>query len=1001
MPLQVFCCLLAHQDQRLYEHLKSLPPALEVMICWHLTLFVGILPTESTLRLWDIALASTAGPKVLLRTSLALLVAHRSELLEAETPEQCKALLETAAKHSFDGSSLVKRLLNETVRVAWDQLQEWRLVVAAGATHLNLPLLVLPGVLEQGRSVGGEPGSPLTHGTITATAFGLTYSFYQGDGDLGPSSTTLLPYYGIMTMTKQDSPTETTFMLTMKDLRHFCFSVPAKSAQELNRILKSHCTPASVSLYAQQHSLYLAAVASANGSGECNQRADDMQRMLDQANQYAGGCWRLSMTNSCLALCETYPRRLLVPAAASDELLHQVAPFRSLGRIPTVSWLDVRPTRHRANCCPFVARSSQPLVGFWGQRSESDELLVKLMREAALAEDPEDNLVIIDCRDWLSACANASKGVIGRQAGGTEPTAAYGAKEVKFMSMQNIHKVRASLDQYEREDIAGLTSVEAIWNWLSHTRDLLSAAQQVVGLVDSGTSVLIHCSDGWDRTPQVVTLALVLLDPFYRTFEGLRVLVQREWVDFGHKFMDRTGREDEVGEERSPIFLQWISALHEVVCQAPNLFEFTPLLLLKLCDAHANGLLPGLLGPAQQPEGWDGNDELYSSWALLEQDRELWINNTFLPGTGSVPHNFYQRSAELLLEHSFVARWCLKRRVSPWALPAQVAAGAMSVVDGAQHVVLCQELKVALDQAEAQKVNAEQKAATLHGELEELLRERGHLMNENKMQAESLKQAIEEAEFTKQSLEDQKEKMSAIMSTPHLHLGILLQRALNESAQLLEPCDGALQGLWLLCALNNTNKEQPRILVLTDKVLLRVKYCFDVSSAPRVISHTRLNVHSDIVRLTAGQLQPYWSNKNRYTALRFQTAEQSPTFLQRWVTSVVWSGYPVQIYRSYVAEKCQPADEPMSGPLSVRSFIEKLKTVLEMESTALEVVHDEEIKLEAETQTVFRQTEFPPFWMCDTDMCNPTVSNCTRVDEVDEGEYSVVHLQQQVSNYSV
>lgn len=31
--------------------------------------------------------------------------------------------------------------------------------------------------------------------------------------------------------------------------------------------------------------------------------------------------------------------------------------------------------------------------------------------------------------------------------------------------------------------------------------------------------VLVHCSDGWDRTPQIVALAQILLDPYYRTIE--------------------------------------------------------------------------------------------------------------------------------------------------------------------------------------------------------------------------------------------------------------------------------------------------------------------------------------------------------------------------------------------------------------------------------------------------------------------------------------------------
>lgn len=36
-------------------------------------------------------------------------------------------------------------------------------------------------------------------------------------------------------------------------------------------------------------------------------------------------------------------------------------------------------------------------------------------------------------------------------------------------------------------------------------------------------SVLVHCSDGWDRTAQVCSLASLLLDPFYRTFKGFMV----------------------------------------------------------------------------------------------------------------------------------------------------------------------------------------------------------------------------------------------------------------------------------------------------------------------------------------------------------------------------------------------------------------------------------------------------------------------------------------------
>ena len=53
--------------------------------------------------------------------------------------------------------------------------------------------------------------------------------------------------------------------------------------------------------------------------------------------------------------------------------------------------------------------------------------------------------------------------------------------------------------------------------------------------------VMVHCSDGWDRTPQIVALTELLLDPYYRSMEGFRVLVEKEWLDFGHKMADRNG----------------------------------------------------------------------------------------------------------------------------------------------------------------------------------------------------------------------------------------------------------------------------------------------------------------------------------------------------------------------------------------------------------------------------------------------------------------------------
>lgn len=49
---------------------------------------------------------------------------------------------------------------------------------------------------------------------------------------------------------------------------------------------------------------------------------------------------------------------------------------------------------------------------------------------------------------------------------------------------------------------------------------LMKAAVAVVTAIEEeGRPVMVHCSDGWDRTPQIVALAEILLDPYYRSLE--------------------------------------------------------------------------------------------------------------------------------------------------------------------------------------------------------------------------------------------------------------------------------------------------------------------------------------------------------------------------------------------------------------------------------------------------------------------------------------------------
>lgn len=66
---------------------------------------------------------------------------------------------------------------------------------------------------------------------------------------------------------------------------------------------------------------------------------------------------------------------------------------------------------------------------------------------------------------------------------------------------------------------------------------ILAGALRIADKVESGkTSVVVHCSDGWDRTGQLTSLAMLMLDGYYRTIRGFEVLLEKEWLSFGHRF---------------------------------------------------------------------------------------------------------------------------------------------------------------------------------------------------------------------------------------------------------------------------------------------------------------------------------------------------------------------------------------------------------------------------------------------------------------------------------
>uniref|UniRef100_A0A3B4EBX6 Phosphatidylinositol-3-phosphate phosphatase n=1 Tax=Pygocentrus nattereri TaxID=42514 RepID=A0A3B4EBX6_PYGNA len=328
--------------------------------------------------------------------------------------------------------------------------------------------------------------------------------------------------------------------------------------------------------------------------------------------------WHVSPINREYRVCDTYPTDLFVPKSATLPVIVGSSKFRSRGRFPTLSY-------YCKETQAAICRSSQPLSGFSARCLEDEQML-----EAIMKSNPGSRFMyVVDTRPKLNAMANRATGK------GYESEDNYTNIKFQFIGIENIHVMRNSQQKLiEVSDLRSPSMGEFLLglensDWLKHIQTILTAGKFISKAVaEEGVSVLVHCSDGWDRTAQVCSVACILLDPYYRTLKGFMGTYLCDRMAFPYRYSHL----DEDPKEVSPVIDQFLECVWQLMEQFPCAFEYNERFLISIHN-HIHSCQYGNFVCNSEKERKDLGirEKTHSLWPHMWKNKSDFVNPLFRP----------------------------------------------------------------------------------------------------------------------------------------------------------------------------------------------------------------------------------------------------------------------------------------------------------------------------------------------------------------------------------
>ena len=412
--------------------------------------------------------------------------------------------------------------------------------------------------------------------------------------------------------------------ITLKDGRNFIFKFSPEPFEVFDELIEKFALPKITKNYFNFAYLYK------NQNNLINKKNIKIYNFFDEFRRQGINLnttkeFRL-IKNDDYTLCESYPKKLIIPYNISNEQIRQCAEFRTKNRIPTLTYRYSKNT----SC---IWRSSQTRGGFSNYANKSDvELLTQISNKK--------KLYIYDARPYLNAMANKFKGA-GYEHINNYPNI---DMEIIFCGIPNIHAVKHSyiklLNTVSYDTNIDTTLFSNITNssWYEYIIILLKSSFQISeSIYKKNANVLIHCSDGWDRTSQLCALSQIILDKYYRTLNGFICLIEKDWLSFGHQFRYRNGfystfdcPQNIASENQfSPIFLQWLDAVFQLMIQNYESFEFNFELILSLAEELYSGKYGTFMFNNDKDREYFEEEKTYSMWNYIKKNEKNYINKIY------------------------------------------------------------------------------------------------------------------------------------------------------------------------------------------------------------------------------------------------------------------------------------------------------------------------------------------------------------------------------------